>query len=142
MIPEPFTPDDSSFGMVISEAESQGFGFVGRFAARWISGEFLFDRPGEKLLAIRQSQQIIAFGGICFDPYSSDRKAGRLRHLYVLNEWRSQGYGASLISALIRPPHPFSAIRLRAGDEASAEFYEALGWVKSLENNTTHELVF
>ena len=91
--PEPFTPDDPSFPALVTEAESQGHGFVGRFAARWISGGFLFDKPGEKLLSIRHDQQIVAFGGICFDPYTVEPNAGRLRHLYVLEKWRGHDLG-------------------------------------------------
>ncbi|MGE4612606.1 MAG: GNAT family N-acetyltransferase [Paracoccaceae bacterium] len=107
--PEPFTPDDPSFKKLVSKPEAQGHGFVGRFAARWASGEFLFDKPGEKLLAIRHDHQIIAFGRICFDPYSSDPNAGRLRHLYVLEEWRGRNLGASLVSSLTDRPHPFAS---------------------------------
>ena len=139
--PESFTPLDPSFNTLITEADQQGHGFGGRFANRWKSGDFLFDRPGEKLLAIKQDQQIIAFGGICFDPYSNEPNAGRIRHLYVLDAWRGRGCGKILVTTLVQPPHPFSKIRLRT-DEIAAQFYERLGWVKCDAENATHELVF
>ena len=138
--PAPFTPNDPSFGTLITESEKQGFRFVGRFAARWKAGEFLFDKPGEKLLAIRHDQQIIAFSGICCDPYSDEPKAGRIRHLYVLDAWRGKGCGRILVTELTRQPHNFTKIRLRA-DEVAAKFYEHLGWVKCDAENATHELV-
>lgn len=138
MHPTPFTPNEPSFDNLIAEATSQGHGFVARFATRWQSGDFLFDKPGEKLLALRDNQKIIAFSGICIDPYSDDPTAGRIRHLYVLNDWRNQGLGRVLVETLIQPPHPFCAIRLRA-DDIAAKFYERLGWVKTDAPNATHE---
>ena len=141
MTPEPFTPLDSSFDILVTEADQQGHGFVGRFANRWKSGEFLFDRKGEKLLAIKDRNQIIAFGGIFFDPYTEEPNAGRLRHLYVLKTYRSSGFGALLVTTLTQPPHPFTKIRLRTDVEA-VKFYERLGWVKCDAENATHELVF
>lgn len=140
MTPEPFTPDAPSFTTLVAESEKQGFSFVGRFAKRWKSGEFLFDKPGERLLAIKHDQQIIAFSGICFDPYSDETNAGRLRHLYVLEAWRGKGFGRVLVTELTQPPHPFAKIRLRA-DDTAAKFYERLGWVKCNAENATHELV-
>jgi GNAT superfamily N-acetyltransferase len=139
--PEPFTPNDPSFKALINESEAQGSNFVGRFANRWKSGDFLFDKPDEKLLAIKHDQQIIAFGGLCFDPYSDEPNAGRIRHLYVLDAWRGKGCGRVLVTELTQPPHPFTKIRLRA-DETAARFYEHLGWVKCNAENATHELVF
>ena len=139
--PRPFTPNDPSFKKLISEADSEGYSFVGRFAARWISGEFQFAKPDEKLLAIKTDKQIVAFGGICFDPYTDEPNAGRLRHLYVLNAWRGKGYGQTLVSTLTKQPHPFTKIRLRTDDIAS-KIYERLGWVKCDAENATHELVF
>ena len=139
MIPTSFTPDEPSFETLITEATSQGHGFVGRFAARWKSGEFLFKQPGEKLLALRDNGKIIAFGGVCFDPYNDDLTAGRLRHLYVLRAWRGKNCGKILVEALVQPPHPFSVIRLRT-DEIAACFYENLGWVKTDASNATHQL--
>jgi len=139
--PTPFTPDDPSFAALVTEAASQGHGFVGRFAVRWLSGDFLFDQPGEKLLAIRHNHQIAAFGGICVDPYTNEPNAGRLRHLYVLKEWRGHDLGRTLVGALTARPHPFAIIRLRTDDAASA-FYERLGWKPCNAENATHELVF
>ena len=139
--PEPFTPLDPSFDALITESEKQGYGFVARFAARWKSGAFLFDKPSEKLLAIKRGQQIIAFSGICFDPYSDEPNAGRIRHLYVLDAWRGKGCGRALVTELTHQPHTFTKIRLRA-DEVAAKFYERLGWVRCDAENATHELVF
>lgn len=138
---EPFTPLDPTFNTLITESEEQDHGFVGRFAAQWASGEFMFDQPGEKLLAIKHDQQIIAFGGLCFDPYSDEPNAGRIRHLYVVDAWRGKGCGRVLVTELTRQPHNFAKIRLRA-DETAAKFYERLGWVKCNAENATHELVF
>ena len=101
----------------------------------------VFDKPGEKLLAIKHDHQIVAFGGICFDPYSDEPNAGRIRHLYVLDAWRGKGCGRVLVTELTQPPHPFTKIRLRT-DDAAAKFYERLGWVKCDAENATHELVF
>lgn len=126
--------------MLVTEARNEGFGFVGRFRDRWMSAENRFDRLGERLLGVWEDGQLVAFCGLNIDPYHSDPKVGRLRHLYVSARLRRHGVGAGLLYAILRPSPPFDRLRLRSDSPASARFYLRHGWTPCDEANATHQL--
>ena len=137
-----FTLPDQGFHNLAAEANSRGFNFVNKFQYRWEHNLCRFDRDGEKLLAISNGNTIIAFGSLCIDPYADDITIGRVRHIYVMSAYRKLGYGRLLLETLIEQPHPFSCIRLRAGDEVAAAFYDSIGWLRTDDQDASHQAPF
>jgi len=134
-----FTLPDQRFHNLATEADSLGYKFVNKFQHRWKHNLSRYDRDGEKLLEISNGNTIVAFGSLCIDPYADDPSIGRVRHIYVMSAFRKLGYGRLLLETLLEGPHPFSRIRLRAGDETASAFYDSIGWVRSNDEDATHE---
>jgi GNAT superfamily N-acetyltransferase len=81
--------------------------------------------------------------GLCgrnIDPYLSDPKIGRVRHLYVARDARRCGVGRLLVGAIIRGARGhFRLLTLRTDDPQAAAFYRALGFREWTEGSTaTH----
>jgi len=101
------------------EAITQGFGFMDRLTADWVSGANTFSRRGE-----------------CFLGYLPRTDVGRLRHVYVLDERRRQGSGRLLVARLLdEARRSFGKVRLRTDTERAASFYVRCGF--SLVNDPT-----
>jgi ribosomal protein S18 acetylase RimI-like enzyme len=103
-----------------------------------MSGRVCFGGAGEALLGAFQANRIIGIGGLTHDPYSDDPTTGRVRHLYVMPEWRRRGVGASLLAEIERHAQSnFSSLVLRTDTKNAASFYESLGYERSTEAKTT-----
>lgn len=139
--PHPLTLPAVGMEDLVREATDEGHSFVGRFVARWESGQNRFDRPGEAILGLWQGERLIAFGGLNIDPYCDDPKVGRLRHLYVAQAHRGVGHAQRLIHALLEPPLPFQRIRLRAGSPQALQFYDKIGWQRCDEADASHMIM-
>ena len=121
-------------------ARAEGYRFVDRLVCDWRSGANRFDGPGETFLGAFDGDRLVAFGGVNRDPYMRG-DIGRLRHVYVLPEWRRSGVGRRLVAALTAHAAPrFSRLRLRATDERAARFYERMGFQVVAEPDATHAM--
>lgn len=127
---------------LVAAARSEGYRFVDRLFDEWLSGSNCFDDQGEALIGVFSSETLIALGGLNRDPYDT-RHVARIRHVYVLPEYRRMGVGRQLVAAilLIAKTH-FPRVRLRASDSAAANFYQALGFVRTNEADSTHAIDF
>lgn len=140
--PKPLTLPCAGFSEILAEATESGHKFVARFFARYQSGEFVFDQPGECLLGVWDDTTLVAFGGLCRDPYAATPNIGRLRHLYILGDFRGCGIGKSIVEAALARNTTFSEVRLRAGTDAAGRFYDHLGWQRTDAPNATHSMAF
>lgn len=114
---------------LIVESEPAGLRFVGRLVQEWESGRNCFDRPGEALFGARLDRLLVGVCGLNVDPYASDPRVGRVRHLYVLTAHRRLGVGGKLVGAVVAAAHGrFAALRLSTASPEAARLYESLGF--------------
>jgi GNAT superfamily N-acetyltransferase len=137
--------DLPSCGLVelLQESQTSGLQLVQRLVDDWHSGENRFDRPGEALFAAVAGERVIGVCGLNRDPYATRAGVGRVRHLYVLAQFRRHGVGRRLVGEVehFARPH-FNLLRLRTDSSSAARFYVALGFqpVCGVEA-CTHQLV-
>jgi GNAT superfamily N-acetyltransferase len=113
----------------IAESEANGLRFVRRLADEWASGANRFDRPGEAFFAARDGGEIVGVGGLNVDPYTTDPRIGRVRHVYVLATHRRHGVGAVLVGEIIAAARGhFHTLRLSTSNPDAARLYERLGF--------------
>lgn len=123
-----------------AEAAERGFRFVERLHAEWMDGTNRFAQAGELLVGAFTTGRLAAIAGLNHDPYETDRKVGRLRHLYVLERYRRQGIGAALVRHILANAGVFREIRLRTDNPHAASFYESLGFEPVDGASATHAI--
>lgn len=117
----------AALGMLEREAAGEGFGMITRLREEWESGTNRFDRGGEVLLGAFRADRLLGIGGLNRDPYISDPRVGRLRHLYVIKDERCAGIGRRLVERILEHAvSNFDSVRLWT-DRASS-FYVRLGF--------------
>jgi GNAT superfamily N-acetyltransferase len=83
---------------------------------------------------------LIGVGGLNIDPYLHRADVGRIRHVYVLGDWRRRGIGRTLVSRLIdEARRSFREVRLRTDTDEGASFYAQRGFRPT--NDATASLV-
>lgn len=87
--------------VLLKESRSEGYHFVQRLVDEYASGTNRFDQAGESLFVARASDEIIGIVGLNTDPYLHLPDIGRVRHLYVLPQYRRGGIGKKLLQAII-----------------------------------------
>jgi|SRR5690349_13954177 GNAT superfamily N-acetyltransferase len=123
------------------EAGAQGFGFVDRLCADWASGANAFNRAGECLLGASADGALIGVGGLNVDPYLHRADVGRIRHVYVLGDWRRRGIGRTLVSRLVDEARAsFREVRLRTDTDEAASFYVQCGFRPADDATASHVL--
>jgi len=129
-----------SVSELVAESEQFGLRLVRRLVEEWATGANRFDRPGEILFGAFIDQRLVGVCGLNVDPYASDERVGRVRHLYVLSAFRRRGIGRRLVKRVIQAAHGrFDNVRLRTTDAAAARLYEALGFRRDVgQREYTH----
>ena len=122
-----------------SEAIRQDFGFMDRLVADWVNRTNTFNRPGECLLGAFVAERLIGVGGLNVDPYLPRTNVGRLRHVYVLDDWRKQGVGRLLVDRLLdEARRSFGKVRLRTDTDRAAAFYVHCGFSPVNDATASH----
>ena len=91
---------------LLSESERAGARFVRRLVDEWANGANRFDRPGEALFGAWIGDRLVGVGGLNVDPYARDERVGRVRHLYVLSDFRRLGVARRLMAQIIAAAAP------------------------------------
>ncbi len=122
------------------ESLREGYKFVERLCAEWVSGANRFSAPGEALFLAVSGGQMVGVCGLNRDPYTRDPDIGRVRRLYVARAHRRGGVGRALLEAVVDSARDrFKRLRVRT--DAGGKFFEALGFRRiSSEAETTHVL--
>jgi len=128
---------------LLEESRMQGFEFVNRLAAEYANGTNRFDGPGEALFGVTCGGSLVAIGGLNRDPYAQHDYTGRVRRVYVLDQWRGQGVGRLLVERIIAEAREhFSLLTLRTLSEQADGFYRALGFrTQPKLDGATHHMV-
>src|SRR5687768_6059841 len=82
-----------------AEAAGEGYRFLERLVAEWISHETRFDREGEALLAAYVAGELVGIGGVTVDPALMG--VLRMRRFYIHPLWRRHGIGRRLALSLL-----------------------------------------
>ena len=110
-----------------AESVHEGFSFVDRLCAEWVSGANRFDAPGEALFLAVNDGQVVGVCGLNCDPYAHDPLVGRVRRLYVSRAHRHRGIGRALLEAVVACARGhFNLLRVRT--EAAGDFFTAQGF--------------
>ena len=132
----------SDISAILNSSLEEGYPFIERLVHEYQNGSNQFNKPGEILLAVIQNSQWIAIGGLNQDPYLPGKQAGRVRHVYVLPNYRRQGIGKMLLQALItHAKENFQLLTLRTFTPEAALFYQNLGFQTDPEiPNVSHHM--
>lgn len=133
----------SDFLILESESKIEGFKFLEKMRLEWDSGKNRFDKVGEALYGIFDDDKLVAIGGINLDPYTSEHSIGRVRHLYVLKDYRKYGLGTILVKKILENgSKSFSKVRLRTHTIAASKFYENFGFKKVTDEYASHQWTY
>lgn len=134
--------DPELIAPLLKSSLAEGYNLVLRLVENWESGENRFNKPGEALFAAKHEGRILGVGGRSLDPYLDDNKAVRVRHVYVLPDWRGLGVGAALMEKILDvPPGLFTRATLRSLNPVARKFYARLGF-EAVDDNpvVTHQM--
>jgi len=124
-----------------NEAQFEGYGFVQRTIDEWKSGINTFSKDGEILFGIFISNSCIGIGGLNVDPYIDDPSIGRIRHIYISQNYRRKGLATLLLNKIIRlASEHFKLLRLYTENPAASSFYESIGFLGINADKVTHVL--
>jgi N-acetylglutamate synthase-like GNAT family acetyltransferase len=128
---------------VLEASIREGFSPIQWLIDHWQEGKNRFSLPGEALYEARINGHLVGVCGINQDPYADGRsRAGRIRRLYVLPEYRRNGVGRKLVLKAVEDAHShFAEANLRTFDQGSAKFFESIGFT-GIEGdpNRTHRI--
>src|SRR5690606_36933947 len=101
-----------------------------------------FDREGEGLFVAKVDNQIVGIIGLNIDPYLNDETIGRVRHLYVLPQYRNIGVGTALLKTIIQLSYnKFRILTLFTENPYAEQLYLKIGFTQSNDyNKATHIL--
>jgi ribosomal protein S18 acetylase RimI-like enzyme len=125
---------------LVAESEAFGMRLVRRLVDEWTSGANRFERPGEAFFAAETEGKVVGVCGLNLDCYTTEPRTGRVRHLYVLMNYRRQGIGRRLVDEVIAAAcGNFDRLRLRTDSVQASAFYAHLGFQPTLgDPNCTH----
>lgn len=124
------------------ESEKEGCKFVGRAIREFLSGDNNFTAEGEILYAAYMGKLCIGVCGLNIDPYTNEKGIGRVRHLYVLEQFRHKGIATALLRRVIdQAKKNFKLLRLKSTPSAS-KFYNKLGFIENIEEHESHRMIF
>jgi len=124
-----------------SEAEDEGYQFVGRAMYEFLSGDNDFAGEGEILYGAYVGQWCLGICGLNIDPYTNEKGIGRVRHLYVSEQFRNKGIATALMEKVIdRAKKHFIILRLKSTPNA-IDFYDKLGFSESVSEHESHRMV-
>ena len=120
----------TGFEALRAEARAEGYLFVERLAADWVSAAMRFDRAGEALLAMRLNGVLAGVGGLTIEPVVPD--ALRMRRFYVRPPYRRSGIGRELAAVLLERAASSTGLVTVNASPVSAAFWESLGFRRTL----------
>ncbi len=134
-------PDD--FLILESESKIEGFRFLEKMKTEWASGKNRFNKTGEALYGIFENDKLVGIGGINIDPYLNEQSIGRVRHLYILKDYRKYGLGSRLVKIILdNGSKSFLKVRLKTDTLVASKFYEKLGFEVVEGESASHQWIY
>ena len=123
--------------MLMEASEAEGFRMLRRVAE---SGpRQAFAGVDEFFCGAFAAGRLVGIGGLNADPYIDDPRVGRVRRLYIAEDWRRHGVGTAIVETIIGAAlGRFHRLRLRTDTSRGALFYETLGFTRVTEPNASH----
>jgi GNAT superfamily N-acetyltransferase len=122
-----------------TEAACEGYRFLERLLAEWMSHEVRFAHEGEALLAAYVGGELAGIGGMTVEP--ARMGALRMRRFYVRRSLRRHGIGRKLALALLEKARPLNCpVTVNAGTDEASAFWEAIGFLSAPQAGYTHIL--
>lgn len=127
---------------LIESSKAEGYNFVEKLWNEYQSGLNRFDEDGANLWGTYLNETLVAIVGVHIDTYLNKSTIGRVRHLYVLPEYRRHKIGREIMLTLIEHAKKhFETLTLRTLTEHGDKFYKSLGFSDELRfENATHWL--
>lgn len=98
------TYDARKLAPLLKASKAEGFNLVLRLCENWESGANRFNLPGEAYFAAEHEGRLLGVGGRSQDPYLKDPAVLRVRHVYVLPDWRRFGIATALMKKFLKFP--------------------------------------
>lgn len=112
---------------------------VNRLVADFKSGSNRFDALGEALFVHLVDNSVVAVAGLNREPDKSLPRAGRIRRLYVMPDFRGKGLGRRLVDGIMSAAMPdFGMLTVNVGKLDADGFYEHLGFISVDHPSVTH----
>ncbi|TCJ82057.1 UNVERIFIED_ORG: acetyltransferase (GNAT) family protein [Bacillus cereus] len=116
---------------LVQESKEEGFNFLVKLISEYENKINIFYKTGECLYGIFQGEKLIGIGGINEDPYTENKKIGRLRRFYISKDYRRIGLGNLLLNrVLFHAEKYFKVVVLHTDTKQGNAFYTANGFVK------------
>ena len=132
--------DTDLLAPLLAASAAEGEAFVRRLLDEYLDGSNAFAQPGEVLFGAYVDRQLVGVAGLNRDPYRDSPRGGRLRHLYVLPEYRRLGIGRLCVRAIQNATRgAFDDLTLWTSNPHAAALYCACGFVPTTAlERTTH----
>lgn len=135
------TPDSQGFVTLQTQSMAAGFNMLRRLEENWRNGQNRFDKPGEKLAGAFAGNLLVGVCGLNQDPYLPGVLAGRLRHLYVDEQWRRMQVGMLLLNAMLEGADRWFDFINTNAPQTAFTFYQRAGFIPLTDSeNVTHRL--
>jgi GNAT superfamily N-acetyltransferase len=124
------------------ESSRDGFRNMKRLLDDYSNGTNRFDKLGEALFSAYIQDQVVGICGLNRDLSVSDETVGRVRRLYVLQDFRRLGVGRLLMQAVVEEAGIYFDKLILFNDNPIADrFYRSIGFTASKDaGHFTHEL--
>lgn len=128
---------------LLTESVREGFRHIARLIEEYKNGLNRFNQEGEALFLCMRDNKVIGICGLNRDPYDGNN-VGRVRRLYVLNEFRRCSIGRKLIEAVIHKSQKYhKKLVLKTDNPKASCFYKDLGFNEvNDDEKITHYLDF
>ena len=124
-----------------TEAAEEGYKLVGRTMREFLNGDNDFAGKGEILYGVYARERCLGICGLNIDPYTDEPDIGRLRHLYVSQQFRNRGIATALVNKVIdRAKKHFFVLRLKSTQDAKG-FYKKMGFSGNISEHESHRMV-
>lgn len=121
---------------------SEGYRFMERFVEEFDSEENMFDKEGEGLFAAKIDNQIVGIISINVDPFLNKETIGRVRHLYVLPQFRNRGIASALLRTVVELGSKyFQMLTLYSDNFIPEKLYTQYGFIRSNEYDRTSHIL-
>lgn len=121
--------NDYDLDILLAESKSQGYRFIQKLIEEYESGENQFNKHGESLYIANIDGSVVGIGGLNIDPYLGRDDIGRVRHLFVRQDYRGRKVGTSLIEVIIEEAKKhFALLTLYTNNPAADQLYRKSGF--------------